>query len=412
MRRYAELWRLPSAPLLIVAGIVGRLPAGIAPLALLLFLADRTGSYGVGGIAVGIYGLSTAAIAPLLGRFADRRGFTAVLIGTGVGYPLAVAALVLTALSDAPVIAVYVTAALAGSLVPLLSSSLRAIWTDLSGAAESSGSAGAEGTRQTAFALDAIALEVVWMTGPVLVAFAVATTSATTGPVLALSGAGAAALVGSLTVAASRPSRRWRPRPAEPGTVRRAPLRARGMAPALVVAFALLFGTGAIEAAMAGFADAHGTPALSGVLLAVWSVGSAIGGLWFGAQRFAASTIRQYRWALAACAVGFAPLAFLGNAWLIGLVLFLGGTAFAPAITVQNSLLAELAPRGTLTESFTWLTTVTYAAVAAGTAIGGLLVDRPGGVTAALLLAALTAAVAWAVAAVPGIGLTPRKVYS
>ncbi|WP_035858143.1 MFS transporter [Cryptosporangium arvum] len=403
MRQYAELWRLPSAPLLIVAGIVGRLPAGIAPLAILLFLADRTGSYGVGGIAVGVYGLATAAVAPLLGRFADRRGFTAVLIGTGVGYPLAVAVLVLTALSDAPLIAVYLAAGLAGTVVPLLNSTLRAIWTDLSGS---------DATRQTAFALDAIALELVWMIGPVLVATFVALTSGTWGPVIALTGAGTAALIGSLAVAASRPSRRWRPRPTEPGTVRRTPLRARGMVPALVVAFALLFGTGAIEAAVAGFADAHGTPALSGVLLAVWSVGSAIGGLWFGAQRFAVPIVRQYRWTLAACAVGFAPLAFLGNAWLIGLVLFLGGTAFAPAITVQNSLVAELAPRGSLTESFTWLSTITYAAVAAGTAIGGLLVDRPGGVTAALLLAALAAAIAWAVAAAPGIGLTPRKVSS
>jgi len=409
MRRYAELWRLPSAPLLIVAGIVGRLPGGIAPLALLLFLADRTGSYGIGGVAVGVYGLATAAVAPLLGRVADRRGFTAVLVGTGIGYPVAVAVLVLTALADAPPAVLFLGAAFAGALVPLLSSSLRAIWTDLADSARAAGSAEAESTRQTAFALDAIALEVVWMTGPVIVATAVATTSATWGPVLALSGAGAAALIGSLAVAVSRPSRRWRPRPVEPGTPRRNPLRARGMAPALIAAFALLFGTGAIEAAMAGFADDQGAPALSGVLLSVWSVGSAIGGLWFGAQRFAVPIVRQYRWTLAACAVGFAPLAFLGNAWLIGLVLFLGGTAFAPAITVQNSLMAELAPRGTLTESFTWLTTVTYAAVATGTAIGGVLVDRPGGVPAALLLAAFTAVIAWAIVAWPGTGLQTEK---
>ncbi|GAA3396572.1 MFS transporter [Cryptosporangium minutisporangium] len=409
MRRYVELWRLPSAPLLIVAGIVGRLPGGIAPLALLLFLADRTGSYGVGGVAVGVYGLTTAAVAPLLGRLADRRGFTAVLVGTGLGYPLAVGILVFTALAEVPVVLMFLAAALAGALVPLLSSSLRAIWTDLTASADSDGSASGDSTRQTAFALDAIALEVVWMTGPVLVAAAVATTSATWGPVIALAGAGVAALVGSLAVAASRPSRRWRPRPVSSGTVRRNPLRARGMAPALVAAFALLFGTGAIEAAIAGFADGQGRPALSGVLLSVWSVGSAIGGLWFGAQRFAVPIVRQYRWTLAACALGFAPLAFLGNAWLIGVVLFLGGTAFAPAITVQNSLVAELAPRGTLTESFTWLTTVTYSAVAAGTAVGGVLVDRPGGVTAALLLAAVTAVAAWAIVAWPGTGLQANK---
>jgi MFS family permease len=395
MRRYVELWRLPSAPLLIVAGIIGRLPAGVAPLALLLFLADRTGSYAVGGVAVGVYGLATAAAAPMLGRVADRRGFTPILFFTGVGYPLAVGVLVLAALADAPPALLYPLAALAGSLMPLLSSSLRALWTDLTGGPDT------DAIRQTAFALDAIALEVVWMTGPVLVAVAVAVGSAGNGPAIALIGAALLGMVGSLAVALSRPSRRWRARPASPGEVRQNPLRARGMAPALIAAFALLFGTGAIEAAVAGFAGEQGQPALSGVLLAIWSVGSALGGLWFGAQRFDVSSVRQYRWTLLACAAGWIPLAFLGEAWLIGVVLFLGGTAFAPAITLQNSLVAELAPAGTLTESFTWLSTVTYAAVAAGTAIGGALVDRPGGVTAALLLAAASAVLAWAAVAWP-----------
>ena len=383
MRRYGELWRLPSAPLLIVAGIIGRLPAGVAPLALLLFLADRTGSYAVGGLAVGIYGLATAATAPVLGRIADRRGFTPILIGTGIGYPLAT-----------------------GALMPLLSSSLRALWSELTEGPDG------DSVRQTAFALDAIAMEIVWMTGPVLVAAAVALSSAASGPAIALIGAAVLGLAGSLAVAISRPSRRWRPRAVQPGTHRRNPLRARGMAPALVAAFALLFGSGAIEAGVAGFAGEQGEPALSGVLLAVWSVGSALGGLWFGAQRFAASTVTQYRWTLLACAVGTVPLAFLGNAWLLGAVLFLGGTAFAPAITVQNSLVATLAPAGTLTESFTWLTTVSYAAVAGGTAIGGALVDRPGGITAAMLLAAFTGVVAWAIAAWPGTGLHAKAVRS
>jgi MFS family permease len=406
VRRYGELWRLPSAPLLIVAGIFGRLPGGVAPLALLLFLADRTGSYAVGGVAVGIYGLSTAMTAPMMGRVADRRGFTPILFATGLGYPLAMVALVTAGLLGAPIMLVYLLAALTGSLMPLLSSSLRAIWTDLTHVP------GQEAARQTAFALDAIALEVVWMTGPVLVSISVALSSATAGPAIALIGAAVTGAIGSVTVALSRPSRRWQPRPVPAGNQRRNPLRARGMAPALVAAFALLFGTGAIEAAMAGFAGQQGQPALSGVLLAVWSIGSALGGVWFGAQKFASSSVTQYRWTLLACAIGWIPLAFLGSAWLIGAVLFIGGTAFAPAITVQNSLVAELAPAGTLTESFTWLSTVTYAAVAAGTAVGGALVDSPGGTTAALLLAAVTALAAWAVAAWPGTSLHAKAVRS
>jgi MFS family permease len=395
MRRYLELWRLPSARLLIAMGIFGRLPAGVAPLALLLLVVGHTGSYTLGGAAVGVYGVATAVVAPLLGRFADRRGFTPVLVLTGLGYPLAVSGLVAVVVTDAPRALIFPAAIAAGGLLPLLTSSLRAIWTDITDRV------GDDGVRQTAFALDAIAMEVVWIFGPVLVAGVVVVAS----PAFALVGAAVAGLIGSLAIAASKPSRRWRPRPMPVGTRRRNPLRARGMAPVLVASFALLFGTGSLEAAIPAFSAGHGVPAISGVLLAVWGVGSALGGLWFGSRRFRESPLGQYRWALLACAVGMTPLAFLGNAWLIGVVLFVGGSAIAPAITMQNSLVADLAPTGSLTEAFTWLTTVTFTAVAGGTAVGGVLVDHPGGVPIAFGLAAVTALVAWLVVSLPGISL-------
>ena len=41
MRSYSTVWRLPSAPVLLLAGFAGRLPSSMVPLALLLMVSDR-----------------------------------------------------------------------------------------------------------------------------------------------------------------------------------------------------------------------------------------------------------------------------------------------------------------------------------------------------------------------------------
>ena len=51
MRAYLIVWRLPSAPVLLLSGFAGRLPSAMVPLALLLMVQQHTGSYAVAGLA-------------------------------------------------------------------------------------------------------------------------------------------------------------------------------------------------------------------------------------------------------------------------------------------------------------------------------------------------------------------------
>ncbi len=387
MRSYLSVWRLPSAPVLLLAGFAGRLPSAMVPLALLLMVQQQTGSYAVAGLAAAAYGLAMAAMAPVLGRLADRRTPRPVLLAQAAAYPVLLALLVLAVLGGAPVAVVLAASAAAGAGTPLVSGTVRALWSRVD-----------PSVRTTAFALDATGTELVFVAGPTLVA----TLTVLATPAWALGVAGTLAVTGALAIATSAAMRGWQPVPAAERTSAFATVLTPGMPRVLVSGSALMLGFGALEVAIPAYADEAGSPGLSGLLLALWSLGSVAGGLWFGARVVSASLPRQYRWLLFGVTIGLAPLAAAQSPWVLGALLFLGGTAIAPTMTVQSSLVGALAPAHATTEAFTWLSTMATGASALGAALGGALIDGPSGVTGSLLLAVGGAAAAVLVTLLPG----------
>ena len=400
MRQYLTVWRMPSAPTLLLAGFAGRLPASMVPLALLLLVEQHTGSYAIAGLAAATYGLSIAAFAPVYGRWADRRGATLLLLVTAAVFPFLLAGLVTTVTLGTPLWTLLLACVFAGAGMPLVSSTVRAVWQRVT-----------EGSpvRQAAYALDAISVELVFVAGPALVAVLVVLTS----PIVAIGLAAAMSTTGAIVLARSAEIRGYVP--VERSGTRRGPVRAPGMPRLLLSGTALMFGLGCLEVGVPAFADRLGSPSMSGVLIAVWSLGSVIGGLWFGARHPQLALSKQYRWALFAVVVGMLPLVLADNLLVLGAMLFLGGTTLAPTLTVQNSLVSVLVPSGAATEAFTWMTTVAYGASAIGAGVAGVVVESSFGVSGALALAALASVAALAISLVPGrsrpSGHSLRPVY-
>ncbi|MFI7021475.1 MFS transporter [Micromonospora sp. NPDC049900] len=397
LRRYLSVWQIPGAPTLLVTGILGRLGIGMTPLALLLVVEQVTGRYSLAALAGGCYALTGAALSPVAGRIADRIGPTPVLVGTAIAHPLALIGLLLSARSDTvPFAWVLVASALAGGSYPPLTAAIRGAWNDLT-----SVSSGRYHLRNTALAAETTLFEIVFVLGPLLVAGFILFADAGA----ALIGAAVVTLVGTVAVALGSTMRGWQPHSREHRTRGLGPLRVPGFPALLLCVASLGIAFGATGVTVPAFATryAAGDPdSLAGVLLAVWGIGSAIGGFWFGLRRPARNMTRQFAWLLGGVASSFVVFAAMPTAGALGVALVIGGATIAPALTLENTLVGRISPLGMLNEAYTWVVTMSVGASAAGGAVAGLIVDQAGGVPWAFLFAGAAVAVGAGVAALPG----------
>ena len=166
---------------------------------------------------------------------------------------------------------------------------------------------------------------------------------------------------------------------------------------ATIVLLAGAFGT--VEVTVVAGAEQLGSRTLAGPLLAMWALGSMAGGLAFGSRASDRGPERRMIGLLALVMAGIALLAVATGVVQLAAGMILAGLGIAPAIACLYLLVDRLAPAGTVTEAFTWVTTAFATGFAAGNALGGSLVhqvgtDRAflvaaGGVAAAVLLARL-----------------------
>ncbi|WP_229073992.1 MFS transporter [Actinoplanes sp. DH11] len=395
LRQYLGVLHLPGGRTLLVVGILARLGIGMTPLALLLLVEQATGRYAAAGLAGGVYALAGAAVSPIAGRLADRIGAAPILLATAVLHPLALGALILSSRGGAGALGwIFAASAAAGATYPPLTAAIRRAWTDMTAVGT-----GRHLLRGAAMAAETSLFELVFVLGPMLVsAFMVVTGE----PAAALASAGVATLVGTGWIARLPVMRHRAGAGAGHVTKGLGPLRAGGFPTLLVCVTALGVAFGAAGVIVPAYASEHGGgDALGGVLLGVWGVGSAIGGIWFGTRRPAMPLTRQFAWLLGGVAASFGVLAFMPGPVSLGAALVIGGAAIAPALTVENNLVGRLAPAAMMNEAYTWMVTVSVSGSAAGGALAGVIVDQPGGLPWAFAFAGAVVAVAALVAAVP-----------
>lgn len=363
---YRRLLSQPHIGVLIAATTLTRVPFAINGLAVLLFVREVTGSFGTAGLVVGAEALGAAFGAPLASRLVDRRG-ARVLTPIACGHAAALLGLVGLGEAGAPVAALVGVAALAGVCFPPSGSVLRARFSELLG--------GDPELVRSAYALDSVTIEVSFVSGPLITAAAVALA----GPQVALFLSAVLVILGTLLFYTRLPRNVREPHPDRmPHRGVLGILADPGIRTIVMATIPIGFCIGCIEVAVPAFATAEDRPELSGVLLALWSLGSGIGGLVFGARGGGRSLIGAYLWLAVIFPLACVPMVLASAPLPMYFLVMIAGAPLAPMIASRNELVGVVAPGGSGTEAFTWLMTALIIGVSAGNAIGGALSDSTG----------------------------------
>jgi MFS family permease len=364
---------------LYAAMIVARMPIGIEGIALVLFLRHEGHSFAIAGAAAGAMALGAALGAPVAARLIDRLGprvlsALALVHAAGLGLIIALGA------TGAPVPLLLPVTFLVGLALPPISSVLRAAYNTLL--------RDEPGLIPSAFALEAVVTESIFIVGPLTTAALVWLVSASSALVVAA----ICCVAGTVWFLAELP-REILDRRTVDGAERHwaGALRSPGLRTIVIAMLPVGFAFGAIEVTLPAFADAEGDRELAGVLIAIWSLGSAVGGILYGMRPRALSLRAMHLWSAVLVPVGMASLALAQSPLAMGLLVIFAGFPIAPLIATRNELAGVVALPGSETEAFTWPLTALVSGVALGASVAGALADGPGwraAVAAAVVMSA------------------------
>jgi predicted MFS family arabinose efflux permease len=358
---YLEILRAKHATRLLVGTLVGRLPNATAAIAIVLFVRAEGGTYSLAGALAAVYGVANAVGQPVLGRLVDLYGQPRVQLPAALASALAMTAFAFTG-TDLLGLS-YAAVALSGLFTPPLEGGLRALWPSVLRREEQV---------HTAYAMDAVAQEVMFTVGPLLVTLCVSLWSAQAA-VLVLNVLG---VLGALSVVASAPSRAWRSAPRDAHWL--GALRSPGLV-ALLAAFLFIgMALGSITVAAVPYADGHGGDAVYGWMMAALGLGALLGGTVYGARRWAGAPERRLRVLVAFLAVCYLPLMLMPGAVAMVALTALAGVFLAPAIACAFVIVDRHAPSGTVTEAFSWLVTTFTVGASMGTGLAGPVVEEGG----------------------------------
>ena len=389
---YLELLRVPGTLAFSASGFVGRMSMSMYGLGTVLLIALLTGHYGQAGTVAAAGSVGYAVFGPVIATRADRLGQRSVLVAQTAVFALSSAVFITCAELRAPFWTLLLAGIAAGGSMPSIGSMVRTRWSSMVD--------GDPRRLHTAFALESVNDELIFVIGPALVTV-LATQLA---PASGIGTASLLCIVGTLLFAAQRrtepapvPKPRGAGGPAAPATatgsggarVRRSLRRAiRGLstaslpapglatlAPAFLLIGAMFSG---IDLSTVAFATELGHRPVAGLILGTFALGSAVGGLWYGSRHWQAPLGRRFAITAALTVVGISTFWAMPGLLALDGVGFLAGLAISPTLMTGYGILERQAPPHRTTEAMAWLSSTISVGVALGSAFAGHIIDAYG----------------------------------
>jgi MFS family permease len=372
---YRRVLSVPALRQALVLGILVRIPIFAGGVLLTLHVVQTLGrDYGAAGLVTAAATVCIAVSGPWRGRLLDSKGLRRVVLPS----------LVVTAVcwSIAPFVGylpLLLLAALGGLfVVPTFSIIRQAVIVAVP-----------ERDRRTALALDSVAVEVSFMVGPLVGVWA-ATIWPTSWVLFSVEMLGVMAGIGLWL---ANPVMRADLSSTDAGTMaggvsdrrglgagdaganlpRRAWFRPRFLAACAAAAATTIVLSGCDIAFVAALRD-FGEISLIGPVLAIWGLGSVVGGLVYGMLHRPIPALLL----LGCLSLATIPIAFAPGVWPLAVLGFLAGLLCAPTITATVDQLSRVVPDAARGEAMGWHGSSMTAGSALGAPVAGLAIDRWG----------------------------------
>jgi MFS family permease len=353
---YASLLKTPGVARIIAAQLTARFPSGMLSLAYLLHIEHIHNSYGAAGLVLAATSIGQAIAGPLTSRWMGVWSMRKVLVLTMVVCTISIFCMAFIVM---PVWAYMIVGLVCGLSTPPIQPAVRTIYPKMVNSKQLT----------PLFSLDASAQEIIWVAGPVITTFVAVQISTSLAIVLA----GVLMVGGGLWFILSPEVGRVRiPRSKRKlGVVLKKP----AVLLSTITGFLLIGACAALEAGVVATFGEGG--AESGIILAIFALGSLVGGLSLGHLPIGPWAMARRMFAVfVGMALAMASLEF----WWLAIALLIAGIGIAPALAVMFAIVSATVKFSDTAEAYGWVGTGQLIGAAIGSAIAGFLIDANGAI--------------------------------
>ncbi|PRD40887.1 MFS transporter [Phyllobacterium phragmitis] len=356
---YREIFKAPGTKAFASTGFLARLPLSMVTMGTVAMLSQTHGEYWLAGAVSATFALTNAFVSPQISRLVDRYGQSRVLAPVTTISVAGFTGLILAAHYGWQNWLLFLFAFIAG-VMPSMPAMVRARWTAIYRDTPK---------LHTAFALESILDEAIYMLGSVFAIGLSVTVFPEAGPLLAT-----LFLAVGTTLFLAQKSTEPPVHPVEAAGGRSAiRLGAVQVLTFTLIAIGTMFG--AAEVTVIAFSEELGHKGAASFILAGYAGGSLLVGLVFGTLRLTMPLSRQFLFAICVAMLTALPLLLIGSIWSMALLMFLAGASISPTFITAFGLIERLVPSSQLTEGITWVMTGMGIGMATGSFASGYVID-------------------------------------
>jgi len=357
LKGFSALLKVPGVLRIVLSQLYARLPGGMLSLGLIIYVERITESYAIAGITVGAATLGISVAQPALSRWMAVFGIRMVL---GLTSFLNVVIVISMAFVPPEPAWLVFLGLMIGLTQPPIQTAARTIYPQMT----------PKKLLGRLFSLDATAQEIIWVVGPVVITLIAAQFGSL--PILitiaTIQATGSIWFIWNKEVGQTK----------IPRTTDAYGKVLKNRVVSIMTFMGLLFigSFAGLEVGSVAMFD----EAIAGLLIAVFSVGSVLGGVFIGGR---ANSKYSLSLLIGLVLVGFSMVLIApDNAYWVGLSLFIAGIGVAPTLGIMALTISGGTKPNEIAEAYGWQTTGQLVGISIGSALAGIAVDIIGPVAA------------------------------